>query len=108
MYKRAIANDPLYQLYQYSSYDNPFLSKEDIQALEQEIKLMNPAMVEQEIYAKFVDGAAGELWDEVMINRQRIKTHPELDRVIVAIDPTISATAKSDENRNHSIWKVRG
>ncbi|MCH2217476.1 MAG: hypothetical protein MK076_05265 [Flavobacteriales bacterium] len=97
MYKRAMANDPLYQLYQYSSYDNPFLSKDDIQALEQEIKLMNPAMVEQEIYAKFVDGAAGELWDEVMINRQRIKTHPELDRVIVAIDPAISATAKSDE-----------
>ncbi|MCB0473245.1 MAG: hypothetical protein KDC56_09335, partial [Flavobacteriaceae bacterium] len=67
MYKRAVSNDPLYQLFQYSSYDNPFLSKDDIKALEDEITLMNPAMVRQEIYGEFVDGAAGELWDEVII-----------------------------------------
>lgn len=97
MYKRALSNDPLYQLFQYSSYDNPFLVKEDIEALEQEIQLMNPAMVKQEIYAEFVDGAAGELWDVVMIERQRVKTHPELIRVVISIDPAISATAKSDE-----------
>lgn len=97
MYKRAIANDPLYQLCQYSSYDNPYLSKIDIKQLEEEIKLMNPQMVQQEIYAEFVDGAVGELWDEVIIERQRIKTKPELSRVVVAIDPAISATAKSDE-----------
>lgn len=97
MYKRAIANDPLYQLCQYSSYDNPYLSKEDIKQLEDEIRLMNPQMVRQEIYAEFVDGAVGELWDEVIIERQRIKTAPELSRVVVAIDPAISATAKSDE-----------
>lgn len=97
MYKRAVANDPLYQLYQYSSYDNPYLSQEDIKQLEDEIRLMNPQMVQQEIYAEFVDGAVGELWDEVIIERQRIKTKPELSRVVVAVDPAISATTKSDE-----------
>ena len=97
MYKRALENDPLYQLCQYSSYDNPYLSKDDIKQLEDEIKLMNPQMVQQEIYAQFVDGAAGELWDEVIIEKQRINTKPQLNRIVVAIDPAISATAKSDE-----------
>lgn len=101
MYKRAIADDPLYQVFQYSSYDNPFLSQEDIKALEDEMRLMNPAMVQQEIYAEFVDGAVGELWDEVIIERQRIKQAPELQRVVVAIDPAISSTAESDET---GIW----
>ena len=97
MYKRALTNDPLYELFQYSSYDNPFLSPEDVKELEEEIKLMNPEMVRQEIYAEFVDGAEGELWDMPMIERQRVKVCPELSRTVVAIDPAISATAKSDE-----------
>jgi phage terminase large subunit-like protein len=97
MYKRAISNDPLYQLFQYSSYDNPYLSSNDVKELEEEIKLMNPQMVQQEIYAEFVDGAEGELWDMSIIERQRIKLTPELSRIVVSVDPAISATAKSDE-----------
>lgn len=97
LYKRALANDPLYQQYTYSSYDNPFLSPQDIKELEEEIRLMNPAMVQQEIYGQFVDGAAGELWDEVIIERQRVKVKPELVRITINIDPAISAKADSDE-----------
>lgn len=97
MYKRAVAGDPLYQLFQYSSYDNPFLSPDDVKALEEEIQLMNPQMVEQEIKANFVDGAVGELWDEIDIERARVDKAPELVRIVVAIDPAISSTATSDE-----------
>ena len=97
MYKRCKDEDSNYELFQYSSYDNPFLNENDVKYLEDEIKLMNPAMVEQEIHAKFVDGAVGELWDEVIIERQRVKVAPELVRITVNIDPAISATAKSDE-----------
>jgi len=97
MYKRSLTDDNLYELFQYSSYDNPYLNEKDIKELEQEIKLMNPAMVQQEIYAQFVDGAEGELWDQVIINRQRVKTYPTLIRTTINIDPAISATAKSDE-----------
>src|SRR5690606_20407876 len=60
LYKRAFEKDPLFELFQYSSYDNPFLSMDDVKELEAEMKLMNPAMVRQEIYGEFVDGAAGE------------------------------------------------
>lgn len=97
MYKRAVSKDPIYELYQFSSYDNPFLSKDDVSALEDEMQLMNPQMVQQEIYAQFVDGAVGELWDEVIIERQRIKKSPELSRITINLDPAISATAESDE-----------
>lgn len=97
MYKRCEAKDPSYQLYQFSSYDNPYLNSKDIQELEDEMRLMNENMVRQEIYAEFIDGAEGELWDEVMIERQRVKAHPEIQRVIVAIDPAISSNEKSDE-----------
>lgn len=97
LYKRCLDNDPSFQLFQFSSYDNPFLSQKDVTELEEEMKLMNPAMVRQEIYAEFVDGAAGELWDEVIIERQRIKVCPQLSRITVNIDPAISNTATSDE-----------
>lgn len=97
MYKRAISGDPTYDLHQFSSYDNPFLSNDDIKALEDEMRMMNPQMVRQEIYAEFVDGAVGELWDEVIIERQRIKVSPDLRRITVNIDPAISSTAESDE-----------
>ena len=97
MYKRAEDNDPMYQLFKYSSYDNPFLKQTDIDELAAEISLMNPQMERQEIYADFVDGAAGELWDEVIIERQRITNAPQLTRITVNIDPAISANAESDE-----------
>lgn len=97
LYKRAKGNDPAFQLFQFSSYDNPFLSESDVKDLEDEMQTMNPAMVQQEIYAQFVDGAAGELWDEVIIERQRVNTAPDMKRITVNIDPAISNTADSDE-----------
>jgi len=97
MYKRAKEGDDLYSLHQYSSYSNPFLNDSDVQTLEDEIKLMNPQMVQQEIYAEFVDGAVGELWDEIIIERQRVRMYPSLSRITVNIDPAISANAESDE-----------
>jgi predicted phage terminase large subunit-like protein len=97
MYQKAISGDPTYEMHQFSSYDNPYLRNEDVQALEDEMRTMNPQMVQQEIYGQFVDGAAGELWDEVIIERQRIRVAPEMRRITVNIDPAISNTAKSDE-----------
>ena len=61
------------------------------------MQLMNPAMVRQEIYGEFVEGAAGELWDEVIIERQRIKVCPALKRITINIDPAISNNENSDE-----------
>lgn len=75
-----------YHVLEYSSYDNPLLSKDDIKELENEISRMNPAMVDQEIYGKFVDGVSGTLWSPEMIIHT--KTVPQLKRIVVGIDPS--------------------
>jgi len=47
-----------YRQLRYSSYDNPILNSEEIRSLENEIALLDPSMVRQEIYGEFVDMAA--------------------------------------------------
>lgn len=93
LYKNAKNNLPGYVVYEYSSYDNPLLSAADIEMLEKEIRRMNPAMVDQEIYGKFVDGATGTMWTPDMIHHA---DHiPELVKIGVAVDP--SGSKEGDE-----------
>lgn len=47
-----------YRQLKYSSYDNPILDAKDIQELSDEIALLDPNMVRQEIYGEFVDMSA--------------------------------------------------
>lgn len=93
LFKNAKNNMPGYKWFQFSSYDNPLLSKDDIQALEAEIRRMNPEMVKQEIYGEFVDGANNTLWTPELI--KHVDRVPELRRILVAIDP--SGTVTGDE-----------
>lgn len=97
LYKSAKEGLKGYRVLQYSSYDNPLLRPSDIDELSAEIKLMNPEMEQQEIYGQFVEGASGELWDEVMIERQRLKSYPQLKRIVVSVDPATSKKKNSDE-----------
>lgn len=46
---------------------------------------------------EWLDEADGLLWNRAMIDRLRMDTHPELTRVVVAIDPAVTANEKSDE-----------
>lgn len=86
-----------YEHLAFSSYDNPKLNSNDVKILEDEIKRMNPKMVDQEIYGLFVDGAGGLLWDDKIIEKQRINVAPKLTRVVVSIDPATTTNLKSDE-----------
>ena len=113
LYQSAIEGQPGYAHFNYSSYDNPLLQKEDIENLEVEIGRMNPAMVQQEIYGQFIDGAGGVYWDDEIIERQRVQQSPFLSRKVVAIDPATTKTATSDETgiiglgkSNHNIYVV--
>ena len=45
-----------------TSYNSPFLTKEIVKLLEEEIAAMSPKMVQQEIYGEFIDGVAGEVF----------------------------------------------
>ena len=47
-----------YRHLRYSSYDNPILNADEIRLLENEIALLDPSMVRQEIYGEFIDMSA--------------------------------------------------
>lgn len=55
LYERAINGHPDYAAFQYSSYDNPFLTHDAVKQLEMEIAAMSDLMVQQEIYGQFVE-----------------------------------------------------
>jgi hypothetical protein len=48
-----------YRVLQYSSYDNPLLSPDDIRELELDMSAMDSTQVEQEIYGNFIDRVGG-------------------------------------------------
>lgn len=51
----------------------------------------------QELLAEILDDFEGALWTHAMIDDARVAVAPELTRVVVAIDPAVTANADSDE-----------
>lgn len=51
----------------------------------------------QELFAEVLEDVEGALWSLDLIERTRVKEAPELLRIVVAIDPAVSAKKKSDE-----------
>ena len=51
----------------------------------------------QEIHAELLDDAPGALWTRARIEQNRRRSSPELQRIVVAIDPSVTATEDSDE-----------
>ena len=54
-------------------------------------------MGRQELYAEILSDVVGALWTRSLIDEMRVKEAPELNRIIVAIDPAISNKEGSDE-----------
>lgn len=53
--KRAGQDTSRYKHYHYTTYDNPLLSAHDIKELEEEIAILSPQAIQQEIYGEFID-----------------------------------------------------
>tara|TARA_B110000285_G_scaffold20358_1_gene19733 strand:- start:290 stop:1591 length:1302 start_codon:yes stop_codon:yes gene_type:complete len=51
----------------------------------------------QELYAEVLDIVEGALWNHKMIDKTRVPELPEMERVIVAIDPAVTNNEGSDE-----------
>lgn len=86
LYEAAKSGAEGYVLYEYTSYDNPFLSQQAISELEQEIARMNAEMVQQEIYGKFIEGAHNILWTHDII--RYTDTLPKAKRIVIGNDPS--------------------
>lgn len=51
----------------------------------------------QELYAELLDEASGALWKRNQIENNRVQAVPELQRIVVAIDPAVTHDKDSDE-----------
>lgn len=51
----------------------------------------------QELFAEILDDVEGALWNRQMIEEARVDRHPDLTRIVVAIDPAVSAGEDSAE-----------
>jgi len=93
LFKNAKNGQKGYNCLEFSSYDNPFLTKEDIEVLRDEIGRMSQPMVDQEIYGKFVEGVNLTMWSPDMI--YHVDRHPELTHITIGVDP--SGSVEGDE-----------
>jgi len=74
--------------FHFASRDNPFISR---RALDEIAKDMTGLAYRQEILAEDIDEAPGALWTREVIERNRSNNHPDLERVVVGVDPTASS-----------------
>jgi hypothetical protein len=84
LYQRALSGESGYYQRTFSSYDNPWLSREAIAQLEGDMfTLGGQALVDQEIYGKFVEAGDDELrvipraWIDAAIARWRERPQPD-------------------------------
>jgi predicted phage terminase large subunit-like protein len=51
----------------------------------------------QELYAEILDDVPGALWTRAMVDAARTKEAPDMERVVVAIDPAVTSGEDADE-----------
>mgnify|MGYP002004171753 FL=1 len=81
-----------------STFDNAAnLAPQALKALEE--RYAGTKLGRQELYAEILDETEGALWNYNLIENKRVKKVdvPELSRVVVAIDPAVTANEGSDE-----------
>lgn len=61
------------------------------------VKRENLHRYEHLFLGKWLDDADGLLWSRPLLEKAKIVTKPNLDRIVVAIDPAVSANMDSDE-----------
>jgi len=93
MFKKALADKTgRWQAFNFTSYDNPHISKD---ALDDLAKDMTQTAYRMEIMAEDLDEVPGALWTRDVIDNSRVIKSPDLDRIVVGVDP--SATSDGDE-----------
>ena len=80
--------------WRFSTRANPYLSAGELESMRVS---MPSRAIEQEIEALFIDEVLGALWTYDMLDAGRVKSAPQLSRIVVAIDPAVSANRDSDE-----------
>lgn len=77
--------------FHFTSHDNPHLSKDALDEITQDMTRLS---YEMEILALERDDDPSALWSRKLIEDNRLIQHPDLDRVVVAVDPPGSTTTE--------------
>lgn len=78
--------------FSFSSFENPHISAEALADISAD---MSAVAYRMEILAEDLEEAPGALWTRRVLDSGRVLSHPDLQRLVVAIDP--SATSTGDE-----------
>jgi hypothetical protein len=88
LFKRAqMDTSGRWKTYTFSSHSNPHIS---VEALAEITKDMSSLAYRQEIEALDIDEAPGAQWTRAIIESNRVMQAPELDRIVVGVDPSIT------------------
>jgi phage terminase large subunit-like protein len=62
----------------------------------------------QELHAELLEDVEGALWSYAMIEEDRVEHHPDLDRIVVAVDPAGSSKDSADETGIAVLGRANG
>jgi phage terminase large subunit-like protein len=98
IYKRYVANQRQDTKYIHTTYihNQSNLSQSFIDQAKR-TKAENLHRYEHLFLGKWLDDAEGMLWNRAIIERSRMPKAPEMQRIVVAIDPAATANMESDE-----------
>lgn len=80
---------------QATSYEATGLSKKVLERLEQ--RYGGTVLGRQELMGEIIEEVEGAMWQQGWIEAARVRTAPELSRVVVAIDPAVTHGEDADE-----------
>jgi len=90
LYKKAAKDTSgRWEVFTFSSYANPHISRK---ALEEITSDMSALAYRQEIEAEDIDESPGALWTRKIIEDYRSTSYPVLDRIVIGVDPSTTAT----------------
>lgn len=78
-----------YRTFHFTSQDNPYISKEALAEISKDMMGLSYRM---EILAEDIDETPGGLWTRKIIEDGRVLERPSLDRIVVAVDPSMTST----------------
>ena len=92
---RALLSDPRCYVTRGSTFDNPHLPQSALTDLRKRYE--STRLGRQELYAEVLTDTPGALWTYALCERAHRNPVPDLARIVVAIDPAVSAEEGSDE-----------
>lgn len=92
---KGLFAEPGVAITQGTMYDNPGVGESFRRAIEQ--RYGGTRLGRQEIEGQYIEDIEGALWQRAWIDDRRVYEYPPLARIVVAVDPAVTAHPESNE-----------